>query len=138
MVFYINRCYNLKLRVEGHHEAHSCGHRPSIIIWMGSIYIHMYKTYNFIYIILPSSSTVQRRILGCQNPDSITAVCQPEQRDPMRPQRRDDLTFTAWIKLSCSLNNMESFGRPVMTSFRLQLTGSLRKQKTHCRVSDDF
>lgn len=59
MVFSINICYNLKLRVEGHHKAHSCGQRPSIIIWMGSIYIHMYKTYNFIYIALFLYCTAQ-------------------------------------------------------------------------------
>lgn len=62
LVFSINICYNLKVRVEGHHKAHSCGQRPSVTIWMGSIYIYMYKTYNFIYIILPSSSAVQHRI----------------------------------------------------------------------------
>lgn len=56
----------------------------------------MYKTYNFIYIILPSSSTVQLRILGCQNPDSITVTCQqvqPEQVDQMRIQKRQPNIF---------------------------------------------
>lgn len=63
-LFSINICYNL--RVERHHNFHLCGQRPSIIIRMGSIYIHMYKPqFLYIYInniILPSPSAVQHRI----------------------------------------------------------------------------
>ena len=79
-LFSINIYYNLKLRVERHQKAHSCGQRPSIIIWMGSIYIHMYKTHNFyIYYIALSLCCTAKNVGLSESWQSITATCQQGQ-----------------------------------------------------------
>lgn len=111
-LFSINICYNLKPRVERHHKAHSCGQRPSIIIWMGSIYIHMYKTHNFIYIILYCPLpllystecwivrilTEHHSYMSAGSAVADTVCMQSEYRKEAAKQ-----VFSVCMKLSCSL-----------------------------------
>lgn len=142
-LFSINICYNL--RIERHNNVHLCGQRPSIIIQMGSIYIHMYKPHSFIYIYiykyikyyiaLSFCCTAQNCWLDARQQGQLEKI--PSVCNENTGKREPNAHFLCLHQVLLLLKNKtKSYRRPMTIAW--ELTGNLRKQETHYRLSDGF